>query len=311
MFHLLAKSIRPMIKRTIEISSGPVHLALKNGQMLLKRGSDELHSIPVEDIGLLVLSHPAISYTHGLLYKLLDFNVAVLFCNDRHLPEGLLLPFQDNQVYSERLKYQTKASKPLKKRIWQQTVRAKIKAQSRLLKALHSDDDGIGNMAKKVKSGDPENKEATAAVRYWKALFPDLKFRRIQGGDGLNTLLNYGYAVLRAAVARSITAAGLHPSMGVHHHNKYNPYCLADDIMEPMRPLVDEIVYKLYKEQGTQKIQLLPSIKKPLLGLLGDSVEIRGSKYPLMESLHLVAGDLVDCYSGKKRKLRFPIRLEL
>jgi len=298
-----------MIKRTIEISSGPIHLSLKNGQMELKRGKELLHTIPVEDIGLLVLSHPAISYTHGLLYKLLDFNVAVLFCNDKHLPEGLLLPFQDNQTYSERLKYQTNASKPLKKRIWQQTVRAKLKAQSELLEELHENDEGIGKMIKKVKSGDPDNRESVAAVRYWKALFPDTSFKRRHYEEDINVLLNYGYAVLRAAVARSLTAAGLHPSMGVHHHNKYNPYCLADDMMEPIRPLIDEIAYGLYKEHQTLKIPLLPSTKKPLLAVLGDKVLIRNKQYPLMESLHLMASDLVDCYLGQRKKVRFPKRL--
>lgn len=295
-----------MIKRTVEISSGPVHLSLQNGQMLLSRGGEEMHSIPVEDMGLLVLSHPAITYTHGLLYKLLEFNVATLFCNKRHLPEGLLLPFQDNQLYSERLRCQTEAGKALKKRLWQQVVRAKIRAQSDLLKALHGEDDGIRNFAKKVRSGDPENVEATTAVRYWKALFPETEFRRRREENDINVLLNYGYTIVRAAVARSLTAAGLHPSMGIHHRNKYNPYCLADDMMEPMRPMVDYAAYKLYREHGTLKIQLTKSIKEPLLALLGDPVRLDGKKYPLLESLHLMASSLVDCYAGKRRKVLLP-----
>jgi CRISPR-associated protein Cas1 len=296
-----------MIKRTIEISSGPVHLSLKNGQMLLRRDGETLHSIPVEDMGLLILSHPAISYTHGLLYKLLEFNVATLFCNKRHLPEGLLLPFQDNQVYSERLRYQSNASKPLKKRLWQQVVRAKIRAQSDLLKALHGEDDGIRNFVMKVHSGDPENIEATVAVRYWKFLFQGTFFKRRREENDINSLLNYGYTIVRAAVARSLTAAGLHPSMGIHHRNKYNPYCLADDMMEPLRPMVDAIAYDIYQEQGTLKIQLLKSIKKPFLKILAEQVTIDDKSYPLMESLHLMATSLVDCYMGDKRKVMFPI----
>lgn len=296
-----------MIKRTVEISSGPVHLTIKHKQMLLKKGSDT-HSIPVEDLGLLVLSHPAISYTHQLLYELLEQNVAVLFCNRQHMPEGLLLPFEDNQLHQARLQIQAEATKPLKKRLWQQVIKAKIKAQSTVLNHIHGEDDGLKLLIPKVLSGDPKNVEARAAKRYWKALFKDNSFRRNTKGTDLNALLNYGYAIIRAAVARSITAAGLHPSMGIHHHNQYNPYCLADDMMEPLRPFVDGVVYSMYSEFDTLDVEVTKETKKPLLELLTQQVTIREMSYPLLESLHLMSSSLVDCYTGVSKKLDFPVQ---
>lgn len=276
--------------------------------MLLKKG-EEVHQIPVEDMGLLVLSHPAISYTHQLLYELLEQNVAVLFCNRQHMPEGLLLPFEDNQLHQARLQLQAEAGKPLKKRLWQQVVRAKIRAQAMVLEEKHGEHYGLRPLIKRVHSGDPKNVEARAARKYWKALFLNEEFRRNTDGKDLNALLNYGYAVIRAAVARSITAAGLHPSMGIHHHNQYNAYCLADDMMEPMRPFVDSVVFEMYVQKGTLDIAVTKETKKPLLELLTKEVLIRDMKYPLMESLHLMAASLVDCFTGERKKLDFPVQI--
>lgn len=273
--------------------------------MLLKKGEDT-HSIPVEDLGLLVLSHPAISYTHQLLYELLEENVAVLFCNRQHMPEGLLLPFEDNQLHQARLQLQADASKPLKKRLWQQVVKAKVKSQSDALLRIHNDDNGLKLLIPKVLSGDPKNVEARAAKLYWKSLFKDEGFRRNTDGTDLNAVLNYGYAVVRAAVARSITAAGLHPSMGIHHHNQYNPYCLADDMMEPFRPFVDEVVHRMYIEKQSLEIDVTKETKKPLLEILTQQVQIKELSYPFLESLHLMASSLVDCLAGTSKKLDIP-----
>lgn len=295
-----------MIKRTVEIASGPVHLSIKNKQMLLKK-NEQIHSIPVEDLGLLVLSHPAISYTHQLLYELLEQNVAVLFCNRQHMPEGLLLPFEDNHLYQARLKIQTEATKPLKKRLWQQVVRAKIKAQAKVLDSKHNNHFGLRPLIQKVHSGDPKNIEARAARKYWKALFQNDNFKRNTDGKDVNALLNYGYAIIRAAVARSITAAGLHPSMGIHHHNQYNAYCLADDMMEPMRPFVDSVVYDMYSRYKTLDMKVSKETKKPLLELLTKEVKIRNMKYPLMESLHIMSFSLVECFAGNKKFVDFPV----
>ena len=275
--------------------------------MLLKKG-EEAHSIPVEDLGLLVLSHPGISYTHQLLYELLEQNVAVLFCNRQHLPEGLLLPFEDNQIHQARVQIQAEATKPLKKKLWQQVVKQKIKAQSTVLNKKHGRDDGLKLLVQKVKSGDPSNVEARAARQYWKSLFKNSEFRRNYNSPDLNALLNYGYAIMRAAVARSLTAAGLHLAMGIHHHNQYNAYCLADDMMEPLRPFVDEIVFDLFKEHGSLDIEVNKETKKPLLQLLTKEVEIKSMKYPLLESLHLYASSLAKCYGREISTLQFPIQ---
>lgn len=273
--------------------------------MLLKKNG-ETHSIPVEDLGLLVLSNPAISYTHQLMYELLENNVAVLFCNRQHMPEGLLLPFEDNQLHQARLQIQAEATKPLKKRLWQQVVKEKITTQSLILTAKHGEDAGLQLLTKKVKSGDTTNVEAWAAKKYWKTLFKNSDFRRDYKLPDINALLNYGYAILRAAVARSITASGLHPSMGLHHHNQYNPYCLADDLMEPFRPLVDSVVYDIFEIKETLEVEVTKETKKPLLELLTKEVCIEEKKYPLFESLHLMASSLVGCYMRERETIAFP-----
>lgn len=293
-----------MIKRTVEISSGPVHLSIKYNQMQIRKNGDT-HSVPVEDLGILVLSHPAISYTHQLMYELLENNVAVLFCNRQHMPAGLLLPFEDNQLHQARLKLQIDATKPTKKRLWQQVVRAKIKAQADLIESIHGDHKGLIPLIKKVQSGDLTNQEARAARLYWKHLFPD-EFRRDFKATDVNALLNYGYAIIRAVVARSITAAGLHPSIGIHHSNQYNPYCLADDMMEPFRPMVDGIAYKFTQQNKTLSIPVEKETKKPFLELLTYPVRIREKRYPFLESLHLMASSLVDGLSGIDTKLAIP-----
>ncbi len=298
-----------MIKRTVEISSGPIHLSIKHKQMLLKKNG-ETNSIPVEDMGLLVLSNPAISYTHQLMYELLENNVAVLFCNRQHMPEGLLLPFEDNQLHQARLQIQAEVKKPLKKRLWQQVVREKISAQSSVLIQKHGKDDGLKLLMKKVKSGDPSNVEARAAKKYWKTLFMDSEFKRNYKLNDINALLNYGYAIIRAAVARSITAAGLHPSMGLHHHNQYNPYCLADDLMEPFRPLVDSVVYDQYLSNQSLEIEISKETKKPLLELLTTNMIVDDMKYPLLESLHIMASSLVGCYTKERQHIAFPKKME-
>lgn len=296
-----------MIKRTVEISSGPVHLSIKYHQMVLRMDGNT-QTIPVEDLGVLVLSHPAISYTHQLLYELLDQNVAVLYCNRQHMPEGLLLPFQDNLIYQARLKSQIEASKPTKKRLWQQVVRAKIRAQSNLAKQINGDEIGLRPLIPKVRSGDPKNVEARAARIYWNNLFPTEEvFKRDPDQTDVNAFLNYGYAVIRAAVARSLTAAGLHPSIGIHHHSQYNPYCLADDMMEPLRPMVDGIAYTCVMDQSSIDVPVNKLTKKPLLQLLTYPVTIREKRYPLMEGLHLMASSLVECFQQNNKKLEIPV----
>lgn len=237
-----------MIKRTLYFGN-PAYLSKKNDQLVINlpnaKGIDNLtgnNTVPIEDIGVVLLDHQQITITHGLLESLLNNNVAVITCDKNHLPSGLMLPLEGNQVQSERFHDQIEASLPLKKQLWQQTIAAKITNQAVVL-ANHRDVNtkNMEYWASVVKSGDPENHEARAAAYYWGNLFPEIPdFRREREGIAPNALLNYGYAILRGIIARSLVSTGLLPTLGIHHHNRYNAYCLADDIMEPYRPVVDQ-----------------------------------------------------------------------
>src|SRR5574344_1619126 len=248
-----------MIKKTLYFGN-PAYLSLTNKQLVIKlpevenaenisevTRKESVRTIPVEDIGIIILDHQRITITQGLIATLLDNNTALISCNDKRMPTGMLLPLQGNTVYSERFRQQIEASVPLKKQLWQQTVKAKIENQAAIL-SQHTLKSvaRMYVMAKDVKSGDPDNYEAQAAVYYWKYIFTDMPdFIRDPDGTPPNNLLNYGYAILRATVARALVASGLLPVEGIHHHNRYNAYCLADDIMEPYRPFVDKMVIEI------------------------------------------------------------------
>ena len=248
-----------MIKRTLYFGN-PAYLSVRNAQLVIERPSDgdlppdntatTIKTIPIEDVGVVILDHRQITVTSSVLSTLLDNNVAVITCDDKSMPTGLLLPLHANTLQSERFQDQLEASLPLRKQLWQQTVEAKIRNQAAVLKITTGED--ARNMlawAGSVKSGDSENLEARAAAFYWRNVFPELEdFNRDRYGAAPNNLLNYGYAILRAVIARSLVGSGLLPTMGIHHHNRYNAYCLADDIMEPYRPYVDEIVIGIINE---------------------------------------------------------------
>lgn len=253
-----------MIKRTLYFGN-PAYLSLKLKQMVVKlpqkgdeeRDENELtRTVPIEDIGVVILDHKQITVTQALISALLDNNCALITCDSRQLPVGLMLPLAGNTVQNERFRLQLDASLPLKKQLWQQTIEAKIKNQAAMLK--YTTGEIHNNMLKwseSVKSGDTGNMEARAAVYYWKTVFPDNPyFVRDHEGEGTNALLNYGYAILRAIVARALVASGLLPTLGIHHHNRYNAYCLADDIMEPYRPYVDKIVVDILSEDPEAEV---------------------------------------------------------
>jgi len=266
-----------------------------------------IKTIPIEDIGVVVLDNPQITLTHYAIEKLLANNCALITCNSQHLPAGLLLPLEGNSVQSERFSDQIHASIPLKKQLWQQTVIAKIENQQRNLKQLH------GNLAKellfwseKVNSGDTQNIEARAAAYYWKNIFPQLNgFTRDREGIFPNNLLNYGYAILRAIIARSLVASGLLPTLGIHHHNRYNAYCLADDIMEPYRPVVDRLVVETMSEIENCAF-LTKEVKAKLLTIPVLDVVINGKRSPLMVATGITTASLYRCYSGETRKIAYP-----
>jgi CRISPR-associated protein Cas1 len=264
-------------------------------------------TIPVEDIGVLIIDNGQVTLTQGLLAALLENNTAVIICNDTHHPGGLLLPLSGNTLQSERFQAQIEASEPLKKQLWQQTITAKILNQAALLKKAGKDNNKLIWFSRNVKSGDTENVEGRASYYYWENLFPaSLGFSRKRDGDPPNNLLNYGYAILRAIVARNLVGSGLLPTLGIHHRNRYNAYCLADDIMEPYRPFVDEIVLQIVAG-GKGYEELTTDIKKMLLNIATMDVHFDNERSPLMVGMQRTTVSLVQCFEGKARKVVYPL----
>lgn len=295
-----------MIKRTLYFGN-PAYLSTSNEQLVIGiSNTGEVKSIPIEDIGLMVLDHSQITITQAVLSKLIANNTAVISCDETHHPIGLFLNLDGNSLQSQKTQFQVEASVPLKKQLWQQTVIAKISNQARLLSKENVQAATLLNYVKEVKSGDMDNHEAKAAAYYWKRLFPEfLDFRRERYGPPPNNLLNYGYAILRALVARSLVGSGLMPTLGIHHKNQYNSFCLADDIMEPYRPYVDMVVCNIVRMNG-KFLEMTPSMKKDLLAIPALDVFIDGQKSPLMNAVQRTTASLVKCFEGKARKLLYP-----
>ena len=307
-----------MIKKTLCFSN-PAYLSLKDSQLVIKIPaveksdvSDEfkkesVRTIPIEDIGVVVLDNKQITFTQGLMESLLENNCAVITCDSSHLPVGLMLPLCGNTLQTERFRNQIEASLPLQKQLWQQTMIAKIKNQAAVLQQVRNlEAKNMLKWASEVKSGDSDNKEAQAAVYYWQNAFPqNKKFTREREGDAPNNLLNYGYAILRAVVARSLVSSGLLPTLGMHHRNKYNAYCLADDVMEPYRPYVDKLVMDIY-EKHPDCSELTKELKAELLQIPVLEVTINGQRSPLMIAATTTTASLQKCYSGEIRKISYP-----
>ena len=300
-----------MIKKTLFFGN-PAYLSVKNSQLVVKRTDPEtqqevVRTVPIEDIGVVVLEDRQITITNVALDALLQNNCAVITCDEKHMPAGMLLPLEGNTIQSERFANQIEASLPLKKQLWQQTVQAKIRNQASVLKRMSGVE--VGCMlawANDVKSGDSDNLEGRAAAYYWKNIFPSLPgFTRDREGERPNNLLNYGYAIVRAVVARALVASGLLPTLGIHHHNRYNAYCLADDIMEPYRPYVDEMVINIMRSDVDYG-ELNPELKKQMLGLPVTEVVIGGQRSPLMVAASQTTASLCKCYSGELRKMAYP-----
>lgn len=309
-----------MIKRTLEISREPAHLAVRNEQLLLKRDGEVVGQAPCEDLGVVVVDHPQTTYTHQALAKLAESGAAVVLCGRDHLPAAMLLPLVQHSQVVWRLNDQLSASKPLHKRLWKQLVVAKVLGQARNIDPRLPAHKKLIALAAEVRSGDPMNIEAQAAKVYWRnwlnVVDPNLleteSFRRDTNGSGLNSFLNYGYAILRAAIGRAIVAAGLQPSLGIHHHNRSNAFCLADDLIEPFRPIVDDRVREMAR-QGHE--QLTQPAKAELLNLLTTSMELKTENQeeqtgPLMVMLHRVAASLARCYAGEAKRLDLPVPVE-
>ena len=308
-----------MIKKTLCFSN-PAYLSLRNSQLVIclpeveccnelpdsfKQQSER--TIPIEDIGVVLLNNKRITITSSALEALIENNAAVVTCDSKNMPNGLLLSLCGNTTQNERFRTQIEASLPLKKQLWQQTIRQKINNQAKLLNTYtNAKVECMYAWADKVRSGDPDNIEARAAAYYWKNLFSDIP-NFVRGRDGVppNNLLNYGYAILRAVVARSLVASGLLPTLGLHHHNKYNAYCLADDIMEPYRPYIDGLVLDIMSSINDYT-ELTKDIKMKLLEIPVLDTMIGDKKYPLMIATQQTTASLYKCFSGEQRKMLYP-----
>lgn len=308
-----------MIKKTLCFSN-PAYLSLKDAQLVIKlpeiikakglpevvKNQGEL-TRPIEDIGVVVLDNKQITITSGALEALLENNCAVITCDSRSMPVGLLFPLTGNTTQNERFRDQIGASLPLRKQLWQQTIQCKIRNQAKVLNlCTNTETKCMLVWANDVRSGDPDNLEARAAVFYWKGLLGRIQgFVRDREGIPPNNLLNYGYAILRAVVARSLVASGLLPTLGIHHHNRYNAYCLADDIMEPYRPYVDQLVFNIVEQYG-EDIEISKDIKTELLSIPTLDVVIGGKRSPLMVGVSQTTASLYKCFSGELRKIAYP-----
>ncbi|MDA3906104.1 MAG: type II CRISPR-associated endonuclease Cas1 [Bacteroidales bacterium] len=298
-----------MIKRTLYFGND-AYLHTSNKQLVVSfadKQKDDV-KIPIEDIGVIILDAFRLTISQTLISRLLHNNVALISCDERHHPQGLMLNLEGNTLQQERFHYQINASVPLKKNLWQQTIKAKIKNQSSLLDINGFDTENMRYWESQVVSGDPKNFEARAAAYYWKNLFNDYQEGFVRGRfeSEPNNLLNYGYAILRAIVARNLVASGLLPTLGIHHHNRYNAYALADDIMEPYRPFVDRVVLEIMDKYDTIS-ELTPELKKELLKIPVIDINIEGLKSPLMIGMQQTTASLSACFEGGGiRKIKFP-----
>lgn len=262
-------------------------------------------TLPIEDVGVVILEHKQITITHALIDALLANNVAIVTSNDKHMPVGLMLPLDGHNLQSERFRAQIDASEPLKKQMWQQTVVAKILGQAHILGEQEIEQANMLAWAKTVRSGDADNLEARAAAYYWRNFLGKDDFIRDPQGLPPNNLLNYGYSIVRAMMARALVGAGLLPTLGIHHHSRYDAYCLADDIMEPFRPFVDQVVLDMWKQGGITS-DISQGQKRQLLNITTMDVYINGQRRPMMLAIQTTAQSVQKCFSGEARKIIYP-----
>lgn len=293
-----------MTDRILDFSNGPVKLSVRLEQLVIERPDLETVTVPLGDIAAVCAAHPHVRYSQAVLAGLAAAGAVFVVCDRRQMPTAMLLPLEGHCVQAERFRQQTALALPTRKRLWRQLVQAKIRAQGRTLQALHGEDAGLRQMAERVKLGDPDNLEAQASQRYWPLLFDDPGFRRKRDADDQNRSLNYGYGVLRALVARALVAAGLHPTFGLHHSNRYNAFALADDLMEPYRPLVDQAVASSVLEWGSKNLD--QAGKADVLdGLLG-RFSFQNESRTLFDWLSRLTSCLVAVCSGDRRDLIVP-----
>lgn len=296
-----------MTDRILDLSESPAYLRIRNRQLVIERKDADDVSVPISEVAAVIAAHPQASCSQPVLAELMAAGGAFIVCDDALLPIGLMLPIQANELQTQRIIAQAAAPLPLKKKLWRQIIRRKISAQADLLRDLRGNDRGLSHIAAEVRSGDTTNREAVASRRYWTALFDDPDFRRDRQREDQNRLLNYGYAVLRAVMGRAICAAGLHPSLGVHHHNRENSFCLADDLMEPYRPLIDAaVVEHLACGLGSE---LTRTSKQALLECILARYLADGEARTLFEICSRTAASLARAYLKECDKLEYPKEL--
>jgi CRISPR-associated protein Cas1 len=291
-----------MIKRTLFFSN-KCSLTTKREQLVIKNEDQIIKTVPIEDIGFIVLENQETYISIPAISKLASNNVSVIFCDNKHMPQSMLLNLDNHHIQQRHFENQINASEPLKKQLWQQVVKHKISNQAQLLNQIGKNNSPLDYYASKVLSGDSDNREAVSAAYYWKNIF-DFDFKRERVGEYPNLFLNYGYIVLRSAVARALSGSGLLNTLGIHHHNKYNAFCLADDIMEPYRPLVDAKVLEIMRNYDER--DLITPIKLDLLSILTQTVYFKEKESPLIVALSSTTSSLQQCFSGKTRKIVYP-----
>ncbi len=292
-----------MLKRTL-IFTSPCRLTVKYGQLQVEKKDEALKTAPIEDIGYIILDSQQIILSMPLLNALRENNTAVIFCDEIHHPRSMLLNLDGNTIQSELFRAQIAASEPLKKNIWKQTIEAKLRNQSAVLNYVGSNGKDILSISKQVKSGDSDNREGYAARLYWPRLF-GYDFRRLREGLPPNNMLNYGYAIIRAGIAKALAGSGLLNTLGIHHRNRYNAFCLADDIMEPYRPFVDAVVYEL-NDIFPDCENLNKEIKPELISVLSCDCKMGNETRPLMLAMNATSASLAQCFNGKNRSIEFP-----
>jgi CRISP-associated protein Cas1 len=296
-----------VLSRTIHIGN-PSKLRLSDRQLIVEQEGAVYGRVPIEDLGLVVVDHPQVTFTAALFRQLSADNVTVLFCDEGHHPSGIFQPYSGHTLLTGNVQQQINATNPLRKQLWKQTVEAKIGNQAALMKRRGLTDQRLLHLIREVRSGDTSNREAAAAAHYWKHLFGqyEILFRRDRYGAAPNNLLNYCYAVIRSTVAKSIVGAGLLPMLGIDHRNSLNAFCLADDLMEPYRPFADSLVLKVLDTSAESDIEFLTKpIKQELLSISVMDVVQKEQLTPLMVAIERTCTSLARCFSGEKRRISY------
>jgi len=295
-----------MIKRTVEISTHESFVHLEHSQLIIEKDGEKLGSVPIEDLGVLILDSHRLTFSSSLMASLAENNVAIIFTDEKHLPSSLTIPFSAHTSQTKTLRKQVEASTPIKKQLWAKIISAKIRNQSRTLELCGKDGMALLEISRRIPSGDPKNLEAYAARIYWRKLFGD-EFRRRRENQDTNMFLNYGYAIIRAAIARAIVGTGLHPGFGVHHKSQYNPFPLADDLVEPLRPFIDRKVYSMVKDVDEDALFELNRVTKGiLLELLAEDCVLKKKKMPFLVAIGLYAASVKQVILREGKKPLFP-----